>query len=100
MGMFFELRSSGKGRKEIARDLKWDGVHRPGNLAHGKGDVSPNPKVQRPICMQRVQNTLSGAGFSSNVMCWLNKGDLYGFWRIHQLLYWHGLSAVSGYPIH
>lgn len=97
MGMLFELRrSSGKGRKEIAPDLKWDG-HTPGDLANRKSDVSPNPRALRPICTRRGQNTLSDTGVGISVMCWLNKGNLYGFWQTCQLFYCLGQSAVSGH---
>lgn len=94
METLLELRrSSGKGRKEIGPDLKWDG-HTPGDPANRKSDVSPNPRVLRLICKGRGQNTLSDTGFGISVMCWLNKGNLYGFWQICPLFYCLGQSAV------
>lgn len=66
MGTSFKVRrSSGKGGKEICPGLKWDG-RRPGNVAEGKYDASPGPRVLRPIWMWWGQNTLSGAGFGSH----------------------------------
>lgn len=66
MGTSFKVRRhSRKGRKKIGPDLKWDG-RRPGNVAKGKNDASPSPKVLRPIWRWWGQNTLPGAGFGSH----------------------------------
>lgn len=44
MWLSFKVMRSGKGREEFGPDLKWVG-HRVGNIAKGKNDASPGPRV-------------------------------------------------------